>query len=50
MPSLVNIVISVLAIFFFLYGLGQIFFGSILLGVILFVVGSVFVWMVVRRI
>lgn len=50
LPSLVNIVMSVLAIFFFLYGLGQIFFFNIGTGIFFLLGGCIFVWAVVRRI
>lgn len=50
LPSVINIVMSVLAIFFFLYGLGQIFFGNIAAGIGFLVGGCVFVWAVVRKI
>ncbi len=50
LPSVMNIVMSVLAIFFFLYGLGQIFFGNIAAGIGFLVAGCVFVWAVVRKI
>ncbi|MBD3617069.1 MAG: Na+:solute symporter [Gracilimonas sp.] len=49
-PSLLNIAFSIGAIFFFLYGLGQIFFGNIAAGVGFLLGGFVLVWAVVRRI
>ncbi|SMO63555.1 sodium:solute symporter family protein [Gracilimonas mengyeensis] len=49
-PSLINIAMSLLAIFFYLYGLGQIFFFNIGTGIGFLVGGSIFVWAVVRRI
>ncbi|HBQ58766.1 MAG TPA: hypothetical protein DD671_03855, partial [Balneolaceae bacterium] len=49
-PSLINIAMSLLAIFFFLYGLGQIFFFNIGTGIAFLIGGCIFVWAVVRRI
>jgi SSS family transporter len=49
-PSLINIAMSLSAIFFFLYGLGQIFFFNIGTGIAFLVGGCIFVWAVVRRI
>lgn len=50
LPSLINIAMSIGAIFFFLYGLGQIFFGNIGSGIAFLVGGFLFVWAVVRKI
>ena len=48
-PSLINIAMSLLAIFFFLYGLGQIFFFNIGTGIAFLIGGCIFVWAVVLR-
>ncbi len=50
LPSLINIVLSISAIFAFLFGLGQIFFGNIVGGIGILIGGCVLVWMVVKRI
>lgn len=50
LPSLINIVLSIGAIFGFLFGLGQIFFGNILLGIGCILAGCILVWSVVRKI
>lgn len=50
LPSLVNIAMSLLAIFFFLYGLGQILFFNMGTGIGFLLGGCIFVWAVVRRI
>lgn len=50
LPSLINIAMSLAAIFSFLYGLGQIFFFNIGTGIGFLVAGCVFVWAVVRKI
>jgi SSS family transporter len=50
LPSLINIGMSVGAIFFYLFGLGQIFFFNIGTGIGFLIGGCIFVWAVVRRI
>jgi SSS family transporter len=50
LPSLINIVMSIGSIFGFLFGLGQIFFGNLLLGIACIIAGRILVWAVVRKI
>jgi Na+/proline symporter len=50
LPQLINVVMSVAAIFFFLYGLGQIFFFNVGTGIGFLLGGCIFVWAVVRKI
>ena len=49
LPAITNILLSIGAIFGYLFGLGQIFFGNITLGVSCIIAGSVMVWLVVRK-
>lgn len=50
LPSVINIAMSLASIFFFLYGLGQIFFGNPGSGIAFLIGGCVFVGAVVKRI
>ena len=50
LPQLINIAMSLLAIFFFLYGLGQIFFFNIGTGIGFLLGGCIFVYTVVKKI
>ncbi|MAL17994.1 MAG: hypothetical protein CL670_00915 [Balneola sp.] len=50
LPQAINVVMSVLAIFFFLYGLGQIFFFNVGTGIGFLVGGCIFVYTVVKKI
>ncbi len=50
LPSLINIAMSLLAIFFFLYGLGQIFFFNMGTGIGFLTAGCVFVYAIVKKI
>ncbi len=50
LPQLINVVMSLLAIFFFLYGLGQILFFNVGTGIGFLVGGCIFVFAVVRKI
>ncbi len=49
-PALINVVISLMSILFFLYGMGEIFFGDWIAGVCFIIGGSIAVWKVARSV
>ncbi len=49
-PALLDVLLSIIAIVFFLLGIGELFFGNLFLGMSLLVGGSIAIWHVVRKI
>lgn len=49
-PALVDVALSLMAIIFFLLGMGELFFGDLITGISFLIGGSVATWIVVRKI